>query len=286
MKKILILITVIIIFSSLLVGCYTEILEKKTTISQPKQHTVHKRVVETDIKPRNLKIATVIKNEKWEPPFDVPNAAEDVIVDVGLILDYDSTDTELDLIVYCADFEDPFTHILNLYRSYPELKSDFINMGRYLTENNLDTILAPSNSGFREIPDVTEKAREMADAYKVIYNSFRINGWIGPYRGCWNSPFYGKGLKYAEYLFRRGRAWENWLATLEFESTFGLGGTCYYGILYKDYSNTVEDYCNLLDDHNVSNDPNEQAWFWNDPGCPRYADNMVKFVNTVRNWYP
>jgi hypothetical protein len=52
------------------------------------------------------------------------------------------------------------------------------------------------------------------------------------------------------------------------------------------HPNTLEGYCNYLDENGVSNDPYEQAWFWNAPGAPKYQESMIKFVTTVKGWYP
>jgi hypothetical protein len=249
------------------------------------------RVMETQITDA-AKIVKVVEEveEKTEFrfPFQVENLSVESLedVDLGIVIDFNLYDSHLDYIQFYVAVDDIFTHILNLYRERPDLQAEFINIGRYLTVNNMTMAIAPA-PGLREVSDFTTKSMQMADAFKVIYNGrVKWDGWIGPFRGCWNSPFYGKGVEYCEYLFRRGRAWENCLATLEAESTFGLGGTCYYGILYGSYSNTLQGYCDLLDDHGVSNDVWEQSYFWNSPGCPKYAEGMARIVNTIQSWYP
>lgn len=125
----------------------------------------------------------------------------------------------------------------------------------------------------------------MVEAALIAYEGARWDCYIH-LRGCASSPYYGRGAEIAKYLYSRGRAVANCLATLEVESTFRLGGTVDFGILYGNYPNTVEGYCDLLDDYGVSNDPNAQAWFWNSPGCPRYADGYCRVVHTIETFWP
>lgn len=125
----------------------------------------------------------------------------------------------------------------------------------------------------------------MIESCYIAYEGARWDAWID-FRGCRNSPFYGRGVEIARYLRSRGRSVANCLATLEVESTFGLGGSCYFGILYGNYANTIEGYCALLADNGVGNDPWEQACFWNMPGYPTYQNGFCKVVRTIEGWYP
>lgn len=229
-------------------------------------------------------------------PFTTKNLTVEVVeqvTEVSIVVDKNPNDAFLDYYECFTAQDDPFTYIINTYRTCPEVRPSYVAIGRYIAMNNLNYLVAPSGSGFREVADFTTKNQAAANGMKVCYWAFKWDSWIGPFRGCWNSPFYGKGIDYVEYLFRRGRAWENCLATLEAESTFGLGGTCYYGILYGSYQNTLEGYCNLLDERGtpnnpndppVSNDPWEQACFWNMPGYPRYQEGFCRIVNTIKGW--
>jgi len=126
----------------------------------------------------------------------------------------------------------------------------------------------------------------MKAACEIASNAKLWDSWIAYRLGgrAHLSPFYNRGKEYAYYLWQKGRSVENCLATLEAESTYGLGGTIYYGILYGNYSNTLEGYCALLNDYNVSNDPWEQACFWNMPGYPRYQNGFCQIVNTIKGF--
>lgn len=134
-----------------------------------------------------------------------------------------------------------------------------------------------------------EHTHPMSDAFRedaiIAYEGERWDCWIA-FRGYTHSPYYGRGVEISEYLHGRGRSIANCLATLEVESNFGCGGSIDFGILYGNYPNTVKGYCDLLDAYGVGNDPNAQAWFWNSPGCPRYARGFCRVVNTIENWWP
>ena len=239
---------------------------------------------------RIVKVVEKVEEEtEFKFPFPVENLSVESLkdVDIGIVIDCNPYDVFLDCAEFYTAVDDAFTHTLNLYRERPDLRNEFIALGRYITINNLSYAIAPSGAGFREVQDFDRKNREMADAFRVIYSAFKWDGWIGPFRGCWGSTFHGAGLDYCEYLFRRGRSWENCLATLEGESTFGLGGTCYYGMLGgTGHPNTLQGYCDYLDENGVSNDPWEQACFWNMPGYPKYQEGFSRIANTLKNWCP
>jgi hypothetical protein len=186
------------------------------------------------------------------------------------------------------DIDDWYGYTLGKYHNTdnPYLRSIMINYGRYLCQNNIDLPIALSNSGLRGVKNVVGSLLDSTSAFKVIYNGFRWDSWIGV-RGYWGrSPFYEKGISYCDYLFRRGRNWANCLATLEAESSCGVGGTCYFGILYGNYPNTIEGYCDLLDNHGVGNDAWEQSCFWNMPGYPNYQEGFCRIVSTLEGFWP
>lgn len=128
----------------------------------------------------------------------------------------------------------------------------------------------------------------MQVAAEIAYDGYRWDTWIEHRLGprAYRSPYYGRGPEYAYYLWKRGRPIENALATLEAESTYGLGGSIHFGILYGGYPNTIEGYCDLLDTWSNSNDPWAQACFWNMPGYPRYQQGFIKIVEAVKGWRP
>jgi len=178
-----------------------------------------------------------------------------------------------------ASGEDMYASTLQVYHDHPELQIRMRSWGRYLLENDLDHAFAPAPG----IPWLG--AGDMADALKDVYNGCRWDGFIA-LQGCERSMFHGVGLEYCRYLRERGRAWENCLATLYAESTYGLGGSIHYGILYGNYPNTLQGYCDLLQDHGVSNDPWEQSCFWNMPGYLRYQNGFLKIVSTIEGFWP
>lgn len=125
----------------------------------------------------------------------------------------------------------------------------------------------------------------LIEACYIAYAGAKWDAWIA-FRGCTSSPFYGRGKEIARYLRSRGRGIELCLSCLEAESTYGLGGSCYFGILYGNYPNTVKGYCDLLDDHGVADDPYSFSRFWNSPGGSRYADGINRLYTTIKNWWP
>ncbi len=128
----------------------------------------------------------------------------------------------------------------------------------------------------------------MQEAARIAYNGLRWDSWIEHRLGgrAAQSPYYGRGLECSYYLWQRGRNIENALATLEAESTYGLGGTLHFGILYPGYSNTLEGYCDLLDTWSASTDPWQQACFWNMPGYPRYQQGFTRIAEAAGEWRP
>ncbi len=157
--------------------------------------------------------------------------------------------------------------------NYPEGFEDLTNWGRAFLQG--DTANQP--------PLRLDPA--MYQACLIAYEGHRWDCWL-EYRDAVASPYYGRGVEIARYLYSRNRSVANCLATLEVESRFGLGGSIDFGILYQNYPNTVEGYCNLLDALGVGNDPAAQAWAWNSPGGQRYADGFCKVVRTIEGWYP
>lgn len=125
-------------------------------------------------------------------------------------------------------------------------------------------------------------------AAEIAYDGYRWDTWIAHRLGprAEQSPYYGLGKECARYLRQRGRTIENALATLEAESTYGLGGSLHFGILVPGYPNTLEGYCDLLDTWSDSNDPWAQACFWNMPGYPRYQQGFVRIVEAIKSWRP
>jgi hypothetical protein len=128
----------------------------------------------------------------------------------------------------------------------------------------------------------------MQEAARIAYNGLRWDSWIEHRLGgrAAQSPYYGRGLECAYCLWQRGRNIENALATLEAESTYGLGGSLYFGILYPGYTNTLEGYCDLLDTWSKSTDPWGQACFWNMPGYPRYQQGFTRIAEAAGEWRP
>lgn len=134
-----------------------------------------------------------------------------------------------------------------------------------------------------------EQVYPMSQGYQVaadiFYAAWKWERWL-EFRGACGSEYYGQGIEAVTYLVSRGRSWENCLATLECESTYGLGGSIDFGILYDNYPNTLEGYCDLLNDYHVTNDPWGQAMFWNEPGYPTYQEGFVRIVETIKGWRP
>jgi len=170
--------------------------------------------------------------------------------------------------------------------------------GQKVQQNRIDGLLTPGAISEKSYQHLVATGRAvlrgdftypMSDEYReaaiIAYEGERWDCWIH-LRGYTNSPYYGRGVEIAKYLHARGRAVENCLATLEVESTFGVASTCHFGILYGNYPNTVEGYCDLLDDYEVSNDPWEQSCFWNMPGYPRYQNGFCRVVETIEGFWP
>jgi hypothetical protein len=166
-------------------------------------------------------------------------------------------------------FTDNVDEYLEWKESCPPGYAHLVSTGRKVLKGEHTYPMSP---GFRE-------------AAITAYNGERWDCFIA-WRGCTRSPFYGKGVEVVRYLRSHGRVWSNCLATLECESTYGLGGSIYFGILYGNYSNTIEGYCALLNDHGVSNDPWEQSCFWNMPGYPRYQNGFCNIVSTMEGFWP
>ena len=168
-----------------------------------------------------------------------------------------------------AEGQSTYDYIYNRYMSNPETREDYINWGRYLELNNITMAHAPSNPG---IP--VSASMEAAIALRDVYNSHRVTLWIqGRVYGYENSPYWHPtaSLRFVKYIRERGRSWENALATMEIESTFGLGSYWnHYGILWRQeclypswYENT-QHYCNYLDNFGATNDPLDHARKYND----------------------
>jgi hypothetical protein len=162
--------------------------------------------------------------------------------------------------------------------NYPEGFEDLTNWGRAFLQG--DTANQP--------PLRLDPA--MYRACLIAYEGHRWDCWL-EYRDAVASPYYGRGVEIARYLYSRNRSVANCLATLEVESRFGLDSYLDFGILqrkvpFQNYPNTVEGYCTLLDALGVGNDPAAQAWAWNLPGGQRYADGFCRVVRTIEGWYP
>lgn len=134
-----------------------------------------------------------------------------------------------------------------------------------------------------------EPTYPMSQGYQVaadiFYAGWKADRWL-ECRGAAASEYYGRGLEVVSCCVSRGRCWENLYACLECESTYGLGGSIDFGILYGNYPNTIQGYCDLLDMLHCSNDPWEQAYAWNEPGGDNYASGFCRIVETIKEYRP